>query len=224
MSEAEAQAIRFTIDHYEPRKARPDLENTYDNLMYCCDECNLRKGDRYPPEIARKDGFRFFRPDQDTYHMHFDRKGIRLEHKSNIGYYSIEALDLNRASLRRIRELRQRLTECDEYVTDGILALKKFHIDQLPPNIRGAASRYINQAAKTAAHIASNIDALLREYTKSPLIDHDDDAVAYRESRTTHLKQLEALYPGSWRAPRAEPHSKQDSGMRKAKKKRKKRR
>ncbi|MGC1294505.1 MAG: hypothetical protein WA869_05640 [Alloacidobacterium sp.] len=25
MSEAEAQAIRFTIDHYEPRNARPEL-------------------------------------------------------------------------------------------------------------------------------------------------------------------------------------------------------
>src|SRR4051812_645405 len=53
MSEAEAQAIRFCIDHYEPRSARPDLERNYTNLMYACDECNMRKGDRCPPESAR---------------------------------------------------------------------------------------------------------------------------------------------------------------------------
>jgi hypothetical protein len=39
MTEAEAQAIRMTIDHYEPRGARPDLENDYANLMYACDTC-----------------------------------------------------------------------------------------------------------------------------------------------------------------------------------------
>jgi 5-methylcytosine-specific restriction endonuclease McrA len=48
MAESEAQGIRFTIDHYEPQKARPELINYYDNLMYACEECNLRKGDRYP--------------------------------------------------------------------------------------------------------------------------------------------------------------------------------
>jgi hypothetical protein len=33
MSEAEAQATRFTVDHYEPKNAQPDLINAYDNLM-----------------------------------------------------------------------------------------------------------------------------------------------------------------------------------------------
>ena len=56
-------AIRFTIDHYEPRSARPELENDYNNLMYCCDTCNSLKGDRCPPQSARHDGFRFYRPD-----------------------------------------------------------------------------------------------------------------------------------------------------------------
>src|SRR5665213_225251 len=48
ISEYEAQAIRMTIDHYEPRKARPDLENNYNNLMYACSDCNSYKGDRCP--------------------------------------------------------------------------------------------------------------------------------------------------------------------------------
>src|SRR4051794_36398673 len=72
MTEAEAQAVRFTIDHYEPQKARPDLVNVYANLMYACDECNSRKGDRCPPESARKDGYRFFCADLDEFLDHFE--------------------------------------------------------------------------------------------------------------------------------------------------------
>lgn len=66
MTESEAQAIRFTIDHYHPQNARPDLIDEYSNLMYACDECNTRKGDRYPPTSAQTNGIRFFRPDQDS--------------------------------------------------------------------------------------------------------------------------------------------------------------
>ena len=62
MSEAEAQAIRFTIDHYEPVSARPELKNDYDNLMYCCDECNSRKGDRTPRRRPAQTASGFFDP------------------------------------------------------------------------------------------------------------------------------------------------------------------
>jgi 5-methylcytosine-specific restriction endonuclease McrA len=50
ITEFEAQGIRMTIDHYEPQTARPELTNEYDNLMYCCDDCNALKGNRCPPQ------------------------------------------------------------------------------------------------------------------------------------------------------------------------------
>ena len=53
LMEAEAQGIRFEIDHYEPVSARPELKNDYNNLMYSCEICNGRKSDRYPPLNAR---------------------------------------------------------------------------------------------------------------------------------------------------------------------------
>ena len=71
IAESEATTIRFTIDHYEPRRARPDLENRYDNLMYCCDTCNIYKNDITPPANARAAGVRYFRPDTDHRSDHF---------------------------------------------------------------------------------------------------------------------------------------------------------
>jgi hypothetical protein len=205
MSEAEAQAIRFTIDHYEPRNARPELQDEYENLMYSCDECNLRKGDRCPPTEARADGFRFFRPDWDLHEQHFERSGIRLQAKSNTGSYSVDALDLNRYSLRRLREIRERLFECDRLVIEGVFGLRSFHIDQLPPGIRSSALRAINRASLAADQMVSNIDSLLRDYARSPLVgaDAEQGPEAHAEERAVRLKQLQVLYPETWRAPRA---------------------
>jgi hypothetical protein len=202
MAESEAQAIRLTIDHYEPRKARPKLENVYDNLMYACDECNKRKGDRCPPSEARANGHRFFRPDQDVREEHFQRSGIRVEAKSNVGNYSIEALDLNRQALRRLREIRERLTKCDRHANEGVLGLRTFHIDQLPQEIKGQAALAIKDAGLTDVKTADEIDDLLRRYARSPLIDLDPEAERLTQERMASLKSTEALFPQVWRAPR----------------------
>src|SRR5690242_12105740 len=85
MTEFEAQSIRMTIDHYEPRNERRDLENDYSNLMYACSVCNERKGDRCPPPEARKDGKRFFRADVETRPDHFEVDGVIIKSKTNVG-------------------------------------------------------------------------------------------------------------------------------------------
>lgn len=199
MSEAEAEAIRFTIDHYEPQTARADLVAVYENLMYACDECNTRKGDRYPPEDARKDGYRFFRPDEDIFEQHFAGKDMHLSHRSNVGYYTIHALDLNRKSLQRLRELRLRLLDCDKFITEGITALRNFRIDQLPQTIRARAQRAIKDALNVRDELVTNIDDILRETAKSSLLDLEKDETHAIE-RAANLKHLEGLYPSSWRA------------------------
>jgi hypothetical protein len=205
MSEAEAQAIRFTIDHYEPKKARPDLINAYDNLMYSCGECNIRKGDRCPPPNARAQGFRFFRLDGDFWRDHFKRSGYRLESTSNVGGFSIDALDLNRKALRTLRELRERLTHCEEHIAEGISALKRFPIDRLPPQIRVRAVSYIKQAAALRDDLVNAVEHILREYAKSPLLDPESgpESEERMRERQAKLKKAQALYPGVWRAPRS---------------------
>ena len=202
MSEAEAEAIRFTIDHYEPKSARPDLINNYENLMYSCDVCNERKSDRCPPPEARAKGYRFFRPDEDRYPDHFQIDGVRLQTRSNTGYYSVEALDLNRLSLRRIRDIRGRLHKCDRLVLEGVLGLRSFHIDRLPPTVKGKAARAIRQAISMADKMADDIDTVLRNFARSPVIDSDPEFEARAEERAANMQALQALYPGNWRAPR----------------------
>jgi hypothetical protein len=217
MTEAEAQAIRFTIDHYEPRKVRPDLTNVYENLMYSCDECNSRKGDRCPPASARANGIRFFRPDHDLRRDHFRGSGERLEAESDIGKYSIETLDLNRKLLRTLRSIRDRLTGSREHIEGGVMALRRFPIDRLPPRVKAAAAQYINESLAIKAELENDIDLLLQNYAKSPLLedDVDEEDRARALERKSWLKETQALYPGSWRGPRKKRKKRPRSRQRK---------
>ncbi len=202
MSEAEASAIRFTIDHYEPKSARPDLEHDYQNLMYACDTCNMNKGARVVPATAKTDGIRFFRPDVDRYVDHFTRSGLRISALSKLADFTIDALELNRLGLRRLREIRSRLAHCEEMVLAGIRALTRFRVDQLPPEIRKSAIDAIKQIDGTQLAIAAAINDVLRDHARSPLLDNDDDP-AEKRARLKRLKGTEALYPDTlWRAPK----------------------
>ena len=127
-----------------------------------------------------------------------------MEHRSDTGYFSIEALDLNRQALCRLRKIRDRLTSCDKLVAEGVRGLRTFPIDLLPPEVRGRALRFINIATAEAAKIADDIDSLLRASARSLLIDEDPEAASRTEERMAGLKHLETLFPGSWRAPRRE--------------------
>lgn len=40
----------FDLDHFVAEKWGPTLASEYDNLLYCCHTCNLRKGANLPPD------------------------------------------------------------------------------------------------------------------------------------------------------------------------------
>lgn len=207
ITEFEAQGMRMTIDHYEPRNARPDLVNEYSNLMYCCEECNALKGDRCPPQSARVAGHRFFRPDEDSRDKHFGKGGseadLDLVGTSTVGEFTVEYLDLNRPLLSRLRQIRGRLDSCHQHVVHGVLGLKKFPIDQLPPSIRGRAAQRIAQWEDMSQNYANDIDEILRGIAYSAMIGRDPEKEVRAERRAAAQKGLEGLYPGeSWRAPR----------------------
>ena len=44
----------FDLDHFQPQASRPDLSTEYENLVYACHSCNLRKSDDevFDPETS----------------------------------------------------------------------------------------------------------------------------------------------------------------------------
>lgn len=203
ITECEAQAIRFTIDHYEPVSARPDLECVYTNLYYCCDQCNIRKGDLSPPEEARAEGHRFFRIDADPYSAHYTieytSKKIKLKGISNVGLFTIEMLDLNRETLLRLRSVRAELDECKKFAAHGISVLRRFPIDQLPGQIKAKAAKAISACISMAESVHESTEALLRDYARSHLLDDDGSHSERLRDRKKTLAKLKRLYPDSWR-------------------------
>ena len=174
--------------------------------MYACDECNQRKGDRDPPSTAKAAGYRFYRPDMDKFEEHFrvGLSGILIDPESKTGDYTIEALDLNRHMLKRIRDIRQRLTDCNQFVAEGIRALRNSPLDKLPVSMKAKAVKAIKDATSIADKFSDEIDSLLRSYAKSDLIDADTspETEARLKERAEKLKNMQSLFPGSWRAPR----------------------
>lgn len=199
MTEAEGGAVRFTIDHYEPRSARPDLASDYGNLFWACDVCNGMKGDLVPPPAARQAGIRFFRIDQDISDDHFTLDGLRLKHRTKIGDFTIDYVELNRQSLRRLRHIRSRLDECEKFVREGIYALKGSHIDRLPSDVKGRVFTAIMQAARLGDRLADDIDDLLRKSAKSDLIDPDPESAERAVERRKRMTELQGIFAGKWR-------------------------
>lgn len=197
ITESEAHAVYFTIDHYEPQTAKPNLRNVYSNLMYCCGTCNERKSDRCPPAEAREAGYRFFRPDQDDFQEHFDQSGWLLNGKTNTGNYTIQAVDLNRGALRRLRELRSRATKCLEDIDAGIHSLVSAKIDRLPANIRGYAHTLRSRLIESTKLLEGNIESFLRDQAASPFVDSEDDK-RHKKERAAYLENVKAIYPDAW--------------------------
>src|SRR5687767_10620000 len=64
------------IDHHRPQKgpsARPDLVNVYENLFWCCRECNQNKGDVWPSAQEQAQDQRFLDPcrTEDDHDLHW---------------------------------------------------------------------------------------------------------------------------------------------------------
>lgn len=64
-----------SIDHHRPQRGpygRPDLASVYENLYWCCSECNSIKGDTWPTPEQYAAGDRFLDPCQpeDDHDLH----------------------------------------------------------------------------------------------------------------------------------------------------------
>jgi hypothetical protein len=170
--------------------------------MYACQPCNTYKSDRVPSDKARDAGVRFFRPDKDRYGDHFERSNRLLKHKTPVAEFTILACFLNRHTLQKIRDVRDRLSACHVAVEASLKKIGEIRIDQLPISIRGRALKCIRDAETHGNKIPEQIDEFLREMAKSHLLDSDPEADANAADRNRDIKHLEGLHPGRWRGPR----------------------
>jgi hypothetical protein len=105
------------IDHHRPLNgpfARPDLIADYNNLYWCCRECNENKGDAWPTSEDYASGFRFLDPCQpeDDHDLHWRvvPNGL-LEPLTPTGRYTIRRLKLWRPFLQHHRARIYQLQE-----------------------------------------------------------------------------------------------------------------
>jgi hypothetical protein len=201
MTESEARGIRLTIDHYEPKSIKPELEDTYDNLMYACDECNTLKGDRSPTPEARAKDQRFFRVDADVRGEHFRLEENEVKGTTNVGTYTTLALSLNRGSLLRLRQLRRRLFDHDDYISEGIAALLSFPIDRLGPEVRAQAKAAMRDLIQTTQQVFDDFDELLLQMAKSPILSDGvtEEERRQNKERLAKLRQMDGILPTAWR-------------------------
>jgi len=59
----------------------------------------------------------------------FERQGLLLKGLTRLAEFTIDAVDLNRLSLRRLRDLRSRLSECEAHIIAGVRALSRIRMD-----------------------------------------------------------------------------------------------
>lgn len=93
--DSSAPNLNFGVDHYRPKRRFANLVCSYENLYYCCANCNTRKSDYWPDDEAV--GPYIVNPcDYEmATHLRFDGKTGLVEAKTPDGQYTEELLQLN---------------------------------------------------------------------------------------------------------------------------------
>lgn len=203
ITEVEATSISFEIDHYHP--VARDGTDDYSNLMWCCHACNSRKGDKWPSAKHQENGYRYVRPDVDDPSDHYklrDNGSVRIETLTNAGEWTDAILDLNRAPLRKLREVRRHLFESSEAISFGLarLSASKRGLDKVKPHMRGHYLQAVDVAIGQAEVLQDALESIefddfIRARNKSSNIEQPEERRAHTQRRREFLKNLNALYP-----------------------------
>ena len=95
----------FGVDHYRPKKLRPDLEVEYLNLYYACNRCNTLKGTYWPNPAQEKKEMIIPNPCDHVMFDHLRYKAGIVNPQSKSGEWTIDKLDLNEEKKIAYREI-----------------------------------------------------------------------------------------------------------------------
>ena len=168
-----------SIEHFEPRSRRPDLENDYGNCLYACRFCNRSRGDR---PVLDSQGRSLLNPTVAGWADHFLMDGDVLRPRTGRrdAEYTAEAYDLSdpeKAEIRR--ERREGVPYCLDMLDRG---------PRLIGRLRDAVERdLISGETDRIARARLDLDALrlaeqalaraAREIARWQAVPRDADAV-----------------------------------------------
>jgi len=151
-------AQSFHIDHYKPRKKFPELENSYENLIYSCRQCNAYKGDFWPDTLDFVLGRVIVHPREEKIEEHINTEGFIWSGLTPKGRWTVSRLRLDSPVLALRREDRMRIER-------KILELTK-SVDELASALGGDLNFSIDEREKIEADVQErwkDIESLRRK-------------------------------------------------------------
>lgn len=194
ISEAEAQAIGFEIDHFEPQTVCQGNAHAYSNLMWACTVCNGHKSDIWPTAVQFENGYRFVRPDQEDPSDHFEMMAFRLAPKTAAGEWTLEVLFLNRQLLKRLRAVRSRIMSSQKSIAHGLQVLRSVNLDKFKQDGRARFLEARASVAEQVRHLTVEDAAqvVVRVMNHSPFLDPDPEVRVRTKRRREYLSGLDA--------------------------------
>lgn len=195
MTELEATGIGFEIDHYLPQQHFPTEKTKYDNLMWCCEYCNSYKSDYYPKPAAQARGCVIIRPDKDDPRNHFKLAGAKLEPTTITGRFTEEYLRLNRQTLMKLREIRTRFSEAEDYIAHGLKTISETRLDAFEQENRPLVANLRNRLGEDYNNLINSLQEFIIAFSKSDLLDEELDRPKKMQERRLFLEDMKAFTP-----------------------------
>ena len=127
----------YDVEHFAPKEKFPELEFTYDNLLYACTYCNNSKSNDWPSDdsavcVVGERGY--IDPCKKEYYNHLDRDEDtgRIQYRSELGKYMYNHLKLylkRHEIIYMLDKLQTKIKQLEESIqidkTDGVDTSKK---------------------------------------------------------------------------------------------------
>jgi len=126
------------------------------------------------------------RPDKHDPRDHLKLNGIRLDALTHTGQFNIRIMRLNNLRMRRLRELRERLSYANDIIAFGLIQLSTMSIDRFKGTYRLKILALRDKILGRKLEIDQCADEIIREKCKSPFVDPDPD-------KDQQLKDLKAF-------------------------------
>ena len=120
--------ITFHIDHFAPKSKFPELETSYDNIVYSCRFCNVSKSNKWignDPTVSNNGQMGFVDPCNQEYDNHLERSPEgRIVPTTDLGQYMFLNLKLYLERheclwvARRLKGLREEVKRLKELISE----------------------------------------------------------------------------------------------------------